>query len=56
MLTNNVFCVFLPDKTLHIVEGSYLKEVYLRFDANYKILSDKGSELKNKLFLEIATP
>ena len=55
MLTGYVFCVPLRTKTAEEVIQAYIDHVYSRFGGSLKILSDNGTELKNKLFEQIAT-
>ena len=50
MLTNFVWCIPLQTKTADEVIHAYLKNVYAQYGGSQKILSDNGSEFKNKLF------
>ena len=50
MLTGYVFCVPLQTKTAEEVIQAYIDQVYSRFGGSLKILSDNGTEFKNKLF------
>ena len=50
MLTGYVFCVPLQTKTAEEVIQAYIDNVYARFGGSLKILSDNGTEFKNKLF------
>ena len=50
MLTGYVFCVPLKTKTAEEVIQAYMDNVYARFGGPLKILSDNGTEFKNKLF------
>ena len=54
MLTGYVFCVPLKTKTAEEVIQAYIDHVYSRFGGSLKILSDNGTEFKNKLFEQIA--
>ena len=54
MLTGYVFCVPLKTKTAEEVIQAYIDNVYARFVGSLKILSDNGTEFKNKLFEQIA--
>ena len=54
MLTGFVFCAPLKTKRAEEVIQMYLNEVYCRFEGSRKILSDNGTELKNKVFEEVA--
>ena len=54
MLTGYVFCVPLKTKTAEEVIQAYIEHVFARFGRSLKILSDNGTEFKNKLFEQIA--
>ena len=54
MLTGFVFCAPLKFKKAEEVIQTYLNEVYFRFGGSRKILSDNGTEFKNKMFKEVA--
>ena len=54
MLTGYVFCVPLKTKTAEEVIQAYIDNVYAKFCGSLKILSDNGTEFKNKLFEQIA--
>ena len=54
MLTGYVFCVPLKTKTAEEVIQAYIDNVYAKFGGLLKILSDNGTEFKNKLFGQIA--
>ena len=54
MLTGYVFCVPLKTKTAEEVIQAYIDHVYARFGGSLKILSDNGTEFKNKLFEQVA--
>ena len=54
MLTSYVFCVPLKTKTAEEVIQAYIDQVYCKFGGSLKILSDNGTEFKNKLFEWIA--
>ena len=54
MLTGFVFCAPLKTKRAEEVIQTYLNEVYYRFGGSRKILSDNGTEFKNKVFEEVA--
>ena len=54
MLTAYVFCVPLKTKTAEEVIQAYIDNVYARFAGSLKILSDNGTEFKNRLFEQIA--
>ena len=53
MLTGFVFCAPLKSKKVEEVTQTYLNEVYYRFGGSRKILSDNGTEFKNKMFKEV---
>ena len=52
---NYVLCIPLPNKMAEIVFDTYLKEVYCWFGISYIIMSDNGSEVKNRLFSEVSS-
>ena len=54
MLTGYVFCVPLKTKTAEEVIQAYIDYIYAKFGGSLKILSDNGTEFKNKLFEQIA--
>ena len=54
MLTGYVFCVPLKSKQASEVIQVYIDNVYAKFGGSLKILSDNGTEFKNKLFEKIA--
>ena len=54
MLTDNVFCIPLKTKTAEEVTQAYIDNVYSKFGGSLKILSDNGTEFKNKVFEQIA--
>ena len=54
MLTGYVFCVPLKTKTAEEVIQVYIDHIYSRFRGSLKILSDNGTEFKNKLFEQVA--
>ena len=53
MFTGYVFCVPLKTKTAEEVIQAYIDHVYARFGGLLKILSDNGTEFKNKLFEQV---
>ena len=55
MLTGYTFCIPLNTKTASKVVQVYIDEVYAKFGGSMKILSDNGTEFKNKLFTDVAT-
>ena len=54
MLTGYVFCIPLKTKTAEEVLQAYVDNVYLKFGASMKILSNNGTEFKNKIFEQVA--
>ena len=54
MLTDYVFCIPLKTKTAEEVLQAYIDNVYSKFGGSLKILSDNGTEFKNKIFEQIA--
>ena len=48
--------VYIPlrTKTAEEVVQAYMRHVYSKFGGSKKILSDNGTEFKNKLFAEVA--
>ena len=50
MLTGYVFCVPLKIKTAEKVIEAYIDNVYSKFGGSLKMLSDNGTEFKNKMF------
>ena len=50
MLTGYVFCISLKSKTAEEVLQAYVDNVYSKFGGSMKILSDNGTEFKNKVF------
>ena len=49
MLTGYVFCVPLKTKTSEEVIQAYIDNVYSKFGGSLKMLSDNGTEFKNKM-------
>ena len=54
MLTGYVFCIPLKMKTAEEVLQAYIDHVYSKFGGSIKILSDNGTEFKNKIFKLVA--
>ena len=50
ILTGYIFCVSLKTKTAEEVIQAYIDNVYSKFGGSLKILSDNGTEFKNKMF------
>ena len=53
MHTSYVFCILLKTKTAEEVVQAYMCHMYSKCGGSEKILSDNGTELKNKLFKEV---
>ena len=54
MLMGYIFCVPLKTKTAEEVIQAYIDNIYSKFRGSMKILSDNGTEFKNKIFEKIA--
>ena len=54
ILTGYVFCIPLKTKTTEEVLQAYIDNVYSKFGESIKILSDNGTEFKNKIFEQVA--
>ena len=54
MLMSYVFCIPLKTETAEEVLQAYVDNVYSKFGESMKILSDNGSEFKNKIFKQVA--
>ena len=50
MLTDYVFCVPLKTKTTEEVIQAYIDNIYSKLGGSLKILSDNGTEFKNRMF------
>ena len=55
MLTGFTWCIPLKTKTAEEVAKAYLDHIYSLFGGSVKILTDNGTEFKNKLFKEVIT-
>ena len=55
MCTGFTWCIPLKTKTAEEVAKAYLDHIYSLFGGSVKILTDNGTEFKNKLFKEVAT-
>ena len=55
MLTGFTWCIPIPNKKAETVLTAYLDNVYSCFGGSQKILSDNGTEFKNKLFEKVAS-
>ena len=54
MLTGYVFCIPLKTEQASEVIQAYVDNVYAKFGGSLKILSDNGTEFKNRLFEHVA--
>ena len=54
MFTGYAFCIPLPDKKAETVLRAYMNHVYCKHGGSLKILSDNGTEFKNKLMEEVS--
>ena len=55
MLTGFTWCVPLKTKTAEEVSKAYMDHIYCNFGGSIKILTDNGTEFKNKLFKEVVS-
>ena len=53
MLTGFTWCIPLKTKTAEEVTKAYLDHIYSNFGGSVKIMTDNGTEFKNKLFKEV---
>ena len=53
MLTGFTWCVPLKTRTAEEVTKAYMDHIYCNFGGSIKILTDNGTEFKNKLFKEV---
>ena len=53
MLTGFTWCVPLKTKTAEEVTKAYMDHIYSSFGRSIKILTNNGTEFKNKLFKEV---
>ena len=54
MFTGYTFCIPLPDKKAETILKAYMDHVYCKHGGSLKILSDNGTEFKNKLMEEVS--
>ena len=54
MLAGYVFCVPLKTKMVEEVIQAYIDNIYFKFGGSLKMLSDNGTEFKNKMFEQIS--
>ena len=55
MFTGFTWCVPLKTKTAEEVTKAYMDHIYCNFGGSIKILTDNGTEFKNKLFKEVVS-
>ena len=55
ILTGFTWCIPLKSKTAEEVTKAYLDHIYSLVGGSVKILTDNGTEFKNKLFKEVVT-
>ena len=48
------WCIPIVDKSAETIVKAYIREVYSKYGGSKKILSDNGTEFKNKLFEQVA--
>ena len=53
MLTGFTWCIPLKTKTAAEVVTAYKNHIYCNFGGSVKILTDNGTEFKNKLFKKV---
>ena len=54
MFTGYTFCIPLPNKKTETVLKAYMGHVYCKYGGSFEILSDNGTEFKNKLMEEVS--
>ena len=54
MFTGYTFCIPIPNKKAETVLKAYMNHVYCKYGGSFKILSDNGTEFKNKLMDEVS--
>ena len=54
MFTSYTFCIPIPNKKAEMVLKAYMNHVYCKYGGSFKILSDNGTEFKNKLMEEVS--
>ena len=54
MFTGYTFCIPIPNKMAKTVLKAYMDNVYCQFGGSLKILSNNGTEFKNKLMEEVS--
>ena len=53
MLTGYTWCIPIPDKKADTIVKAYTEHVWAKFGGSAKIISDNGTEFKNKTFEEV---
>ena len=53
MPTGYTWCIPIADKSAETIVRAYIKEVYSKYGGSRKILSDNGTEFKNKLIEQV---
>ena len=53
MFTGYTFCIPIPNKKAETVLKAYMNHVYCKYGGSFKVLSDNGTEFKNKLMEEV---
>ena len=54
MFPGYTFCIPIPNKKAETVLKAYMNHVYCKYGGSFKILSDNGTEFKNKLMEEVS--
>ena len=54
LFTGYTFCIPIPNKKAETVLKAYMNHVYCKNGGSFKILSDNGTEFKNKLMEEVS--
>ena len=54
MFTGYTFCIPIPNKMAKTVLKAYMDNIYCQFGGSIKILSDNGTEFKNRLMEEVS--
>ena len=54
MFTGYTFCIPIPNKKAETVLKAYMNHVYCKYGGSFKILSDNGTEFKEKLMEEVS--
>ena len=54
MFTGYTSCIPLPNKKAEMVLKAYMDHIYYKYGGSFKILSNNGTEFKNKLMEEVS--